>query len=124
MDRDKRGRFLPGNKANGSTPEAQARKRSTQFGQPGGNTPAPIAHARAQRDFYKWVESEATEEELRKFMQDETKPYGQRRFIQLYTGTKDLQDMIAVTNQVHGAPKQVVEVQDLPTLNCQVFGKD
>ena len=41
--------------------------RATQFGQPGGNPPCQGSVAANQREFYRWVESRASEEELKAF---------------------------------------------------------
>ncbi len=106
------------------TPEAAARKRAHQFGQPGGNKPGTQATAVAQRDFYRWVECEATEAELRAYMEDESKPYIRRKFIQSMVKAAKVEDHFALTNQVHGAPKQPIEIQDLPKIECKVFGDD
>lgn len=106
------------------TPEAAARKRAHQFGQPGGNKPLPQSAAIAQRDFYRWVECEATEAELKAYMLDETKPYVRRKFVEAMTRARKVEEHFALTNQVHGAPKQTIEVQDLPKIECKVFGDD
>lgn len=106
------------------TPEAAARKREHQFGQPNANRSGNQSAAVAQREFYRWVESQATEQELREYVADTKNPYMRRKFIMAYQEAHDVQDFIAVTNQVHGAPKQVVELQDMPTIECKVFGED
>ena len=106
------------------TPEAAARVRAHQFGQPGGNKRHPITAAVAQRDFYRWVECEATEAELNAYVADESNPYVRRKFVAAMTSTKKVEDHFALANQVHGAPKQPIELQELPKIECHVFGDD
>lgn len=106
------------------TPEAAARVRAHQFGQPGGNKRHPITAAVAQRDFYRWVECEATEAELKAYVADESNPYVRRKFVAAMTSTKKVEDHFALANQVHGAPKQPIELQELPKIECHVFGDD
>lgn len=114
----------PRKKGEPKTPEAAARKKAHQFGQPGGNKPHPLSAATAQRDFYKWVECEATEAELKAYVLDESKPYVRRKFVNAMMNTKKVDDHFALANQVHGAPKQPIEVQDLPKIECKVFGDE
>lgn len=106
------------------TPEAAANKKRHQFGQPEANRQGNPSTAAKQREFYRWVESEATEAELQEYLNDKEKPYMRRKFIMTYMESHDVQDYLAVTNQVHGQPKAVVEVQDMPTIECKVFGED
>lgn len=68
------------------------------------------------RDFYRWVESEATQEELTNYANDETKPYVRRKFVQAMTAANTPQDFFDLTNQTHGQPKQVIETVDAPTV--------
>lgn len=98
------------------SPEAAAREKAHQFGQPGGNKPMPNAQARSMRDFYRWVESEATQEELTAYVNDLTKPYVRRKFVTAMTAAATPQDFFDLTNQTHGAPKQVIETVDAPTI--------
>lgn len=98
------------------SPEAAAREKAHQFGQPGGNKPMPNAQARSMRDFYRWVESEATQGELTAYANDPEKPYVRRKFVQAMTSARDPQDFFDLTNQTHGAPKQVIETVDAPTI--------
>lgn len=76
----------------------------------------PNAQARSMRDFYRWVESEATQEELTEYANDPNRPYVRRKFVQAMTSARDPQDFFDLTNQTHGAPKQVIETVDAPTI--------
>lgn len=98
------------------TPEAEARARAHQFGQPGGNKPGDQIAAVSMRSFYRWVESEATEEELTAYANDKSKPYVRRKFVAAMTAAETPQDFFDLTNQTHGAPKQVIETVDAPTI--------
>lgn len=98
------------------TPESEARARAHQFGQPGGNKPGDQSAAVSMRAFYRWVESEATEEELTAYVNDLTKPYVRRKFVTAMTAAATPQDFFDLTNQTHGAPKQVIETVDAPTI--------
>lgn len=99
------------------TEEAAARKRAHQFGQPGGNPICPQSIAANQRAFYRWAETEATEEELRAYKDDKTKPYTRRHFVELLlTKCESMQDVFDLTNQTHGQPKQVIEQTNLPAI--------
>lgn len=98
------------------TPEAEARARAHQFGQPGGNTAGDQRVAGSMRAFYRWVESEATEKELTEYANDSTKPYVRRKFVAAMTAAETPQDFFDLTNQTHGAPKQVIETVDAPTI--------
>lgn len=98
------------------TPESEARARAHQFGQPGGNKPGDQSAAVSMRSFYRWVESEATEEELTAYVNDMTKPYVRRKFVAAMTAAETPQDFFDLTNQTHGAPKQVIETVDAPTI--------
>ena len=105
---------------------AAERERRHQFGQPEGNKRGCIPDARVvnQREFYKWVESIATEDELKAYLADETKPYFRKKFIQAYQSTASVQDFVSITNQTHGQPKQQIEVQELPEIHVHAFGED
>ena len=98
------------------TPEAEARARAHQFGQPGGNKPGDQSAAVSMRSFYRWVESEATEEELTEYANDKSKPYVRRKFVAAMTAAETPQDFFDLTNQTHGAPKQTIETVDAPTI--------
>ena len=98
------------------TPEAAARKKEHQFGQPNGNRPDVGGK---QRDFYKWVEATATEKELRDYIADNTKPYVRRRFVKCFLAAEKPQDYFDLTNQAHGYPKS--EVQTLEKLEIEII---
>lgn len=103
-------------KHNFKSEEARKRESAHWFGQKGGN---PIGNPQAaanQRLFYKWCESEATEDELRAYMLDESKPYARRKFVQSLVKCSTVQDFFELTNQTHGQPKQVIEQTNLPTI--------
>lgn len=102
------------------TPEAAARKKAHQFGQPDGNRPCPPQEANSQRRFYAWVESKATAEELEAYMNDETKPAARRRFIQAYMNAQTVWDFVQITNQTHGMPKQTIETPALPKIEITI----
>ena len=96
--------------------EARKRESAHWFGRKGGN-PIGDPHAAAnQRLFYKWCESEATEEELRAYVLDQSKPYARRKFVQSLVKCNTLQDFFELTNQTHGQPKQVIEQTNLPAI--------
>lgn len=97
------------------SPEAAAREKAHQFGQPGGNKPADIHEARGMREFYRWAEN-ATEEQVAAFINDKTKPYFKRKFLKIMSAANTPQDYFDLTNQTHGAPKQVIETVDAPTI--------
>lgn len=88
------------------TPEAEARKRLHQFGQPLAN---PHQSNNSMREFYRWVESKATMAELREYINDESKPYIRRRFILCFMKCEKVQDYFDLTNQTHGYPKAEVQ---------------
>ena len=100
------------------------REKEHQFGQPNGNKQCPPGIAVNQREFYRWAESIASEKDLREYVADMTKPFARRRFCELLLKNDELDEMFALTNQTHGAPKQPIEVQSLPKVECEVFGKD
>lgn len=104
--------------------EHKAREKAHHFGQPGGNPTYDKALAVNQREFYRWAESTASEEELRAYIADETKPFARRRFCELLLKNDELDEMFALTNQTHGAPKQPIEVQSLPKVQCEFFGNE
>lgn len=91
--------------------------RATQFGQPGGNTPCQGSVAANQREFYRWVESRASEEELKAYAADTTKPALRRNFVSACLNAMNAGDpslYFDLTNQTHGLPKQTVEQTSLP----------
>lgn len=96
--------------------ESAAREKAHQFGQPGGNPQGNQKDAGSMRAFYRWVESDATQAELTAYANDETKPYVRRKFVQAMTAANTPQDFFDLTNQTHGAPKQVIETVDAPTI--------
>lgn len=99
-----------------SSPEAAAREKAHQFGQPGGNKPMPGWQANSQRAFYRWVEAEATYEELTAYVNDESKPIVRRNFVRAMLQCQSVDDYFAMTNQTHGAPKQTIEQTTLPEI--------
>ena len=96
------------------SPEAAERERRHQFGQPEGNKQGNPSTAVNQREFYRWCESQATEQELREYVRDESKPMARRKFVAALMGCNTVQDFFDLTNQTHGQPKQVVEQTNLP----------
>lgn len=91
--------------------------KATQFGQPGGNPQCPGSVAANQREFYRWVESKATKEELEAYAADEDKPAMRRNFVTACLDAMNQRDpklYFDLTNQTHGLPKQVVEQTALP----------
>ena len=57
-----------------------------------------------------------TEEELRAYVTDETKPFARRRFVASLVKCETVQDFFDLTNQTHGQPKQVIEQTSLPAI--------
>ena len=104
--------------------ESKAREKAHQFGQPGGNPTYDPALAVNQREFDRWAESTATEKDLRDYIADETHPFARRRFCEALIANTELDEMFALTNQTHGAPKQPIEVQSLPKVQCEFFGNE
>lgn len=101
---------------------AQANK-DRRFGAPNGN---PIGNQKAavhQREFYRWVESIASEDELKAYIKDTTKPYMRRLYVQKAVKAKTMHDIHELTNQVHGLPKQVLEMAEPPKIEINI-GKD
>lgn len=96
------------------SPEAAERERRHQFGQPEGNKQGNPSTAVNQREFYRWCESQATEQELREYAIDESKPMARRKFVAALMGCNTVQDFFDLTNQTHGQPKQVIEQTNLP----------
>lgn len=100
------------------------RERLHQFGQPLANRSGDPNAAGRMRAFYDWCENKATVEELEEYVRDESNPAARRRFVQALMKCSRVQDFFDLTNQTHGAPKQVIEVQDLPAIDCSVFGDE
>jgi len=96
------------------SPEAAERERRHQFGQPEGNKQGNPSTAVNQREFYRWCESQATEQELREYLRDEINPMARRKFVAALMGCNTVQDFFDLTNQTHGQPKQVIEQTNLP----------
>ena len=96
--------------------EARKRESAHWFGQPNGNPIGDPRKAVNQREFYRWCESEATEDELKAYVLDESKPYARRKFVQSLVQCNTVQDFFDLTNQTHGQPKQVIEQTNLPTV--------
>lgn len=103
--------------------EAREREREHWFGQPNGNKPTH-AIGGSMRQFYQWCESVATLDELKQYANDESKPAARRKFVQALVKCERVQDFFDLTNQTHGQPKQVIDVQNLPAIDCSVFGDE
>lgn len=86
----------------------------TRFGQTRANRSGNPSTAVAQREFYRWVECTATEEELKAYVKDKSKPLIRRRFIDVFLRAESVRDFCEITNQTHGAPKQQIEMTQLP----------
>ena len=97
-----------------TSPEAAERERRHQFGQPEGNKLGDPRKAVNQRDFYRWAESKATEDELKVYAKDTANPYARRKFVAALVKCDTVQDFFDLTNQTHGQPKQVIEQTNLP----------
>lgn len=104
--------------------EHRLREKAHQFGQPGGNPIGNPSMAANMRDFYRWAENEATEAQLKDYIADKSHPLARIRFCEALMSNTDMDNMFALTNQTHGAPKQPIEVQSLPKVVCEFFGKD
>lgn len=98
------------------TPEALARKKRHQFGQPEANRSPD--NGWGMRKFYKWVESEATLKDLQDYLTDETNPEVRKRFIRMFLSAADIKDFFQLTNQAHGYPTQ--EVKAIENLEVSV----
>ena len=101
------------------SPESAAREKKHQFGQPDGNPKGNPSTAANQREFYRWAESVATEEELRAYVKDLSNPMARRKFVAALVKCDSIQDFFDLTNQTHGQPKQVIEQTNLP--NVQII---
>ena len=74
------------------SPEAAARERAHQFGQPNGNPIGDPHKAGSQRAFYAWCEKVATLEELEAYVRDARNPYARRKFVQALKKCDTVQD--------------------------------
>lgn len=101
---------------NYKSPEAAERERRHQFGQPEGNKLGDPRKAVNQRDFYRWCERDATEDELKAYAKDTSNPYARRKFVAALVKCDTVQDFFELTNQTHGQPKQVIEQTSLPAI--------
>lgn len=104
--------------------EHREREKAHQFGQPGGNPIGNPSMAANMREFYRWAENVATEAELDAYIADKTHPLARIRFCEALKNNTDMENMFALTNQTHGAPKQPIEVQSLPKIQCEFFGDE
>ena len=102
------------------SPEGKKKQAETQFGGPRANPQYHQALASNQRTFYRWVETEASIEELQDYVKDKTKPAIRRKFVKAMLDCKKAQDFFDLTNQTHGMPKQQVEVTELPNITINL----
>lgn len=93
--------------------EARLREKKHQFGQKDGNPQGNPHTAASQRKFYRWCECEATEQELKEYVEDKSNPASRRKFVTALMKCNKVQDFFDLTNQTHGMPKQVVENTDV-----------
>lgn len=103
-------------KHNFKSEEARKRESEHWFGAPNGNKKGDPSVAVNQREFYRWCETVATEDELRKFVQDTKNPMARRKFVASLMRCETVQDFFDLTNQTHGQPKQVIEQTNLPAI--------
>jgi len=96
--------------------------KERQFGQPNGNPICPQNVAVAQREFYKWALQIATEGELQAYLNDPKTPFFRKKFIMAVKASQKVGDYLDITNQIYGLPKQTIDVQNLPPIDCTVFG--
>lgn len=85
-------------------------KNEHSFGGPKANRSGNPSTAVAQREFYRWVETQATEDELQAYVRDKTKPLLRRRFIQVFMAAESVKDFCEVTNQTHGKPREDINI--------------
>lgn len=107
-----------------TSPEAAERERRHQFGQPEGNKQCDPSKALNQRQFYAWVESQATLAELEAYLKDPSRPAARQRFIAVYLAAQEVSDFCQISNQTHGMPKQVVEAVTPPVIRIDLSGED
>lgn len=96
--------------------EARKRESAHWFGAPNGNPIGDQSKAGSQRAFYAWCESQASEQELRDYALDPSKPMARRKFVAALMQCNTVQDFFDLTNQTHGQPKQVIEQTNLPAI--------
>lgn len=97
-----------------------SRQHETQFGGVRGNPIYSQSMATRQRVFYDWVESVATEEALIKYANDKTNPLVRRNFVKCYLRARKPSEYFDLTNQVHGMPKQQIEMTELPNIEVKL----
>ena len=97
-------------RGNYKSEESKARESAHWFGSDGGNKIGKQSTATDQREFYRWVETKATREELMAYANDESKPQARRMFVNALLKCDRVQDFFDLTNQTHGKPKEQVEV--------------
>ena len=102
--------------------QSRANEKKHQFGQPDANRRGNSTAASRMRVFYDWCENVATLDELKEYARDDRNPATRRRFVQALMRCVRVQDFFDLTNQTHGAPKQTIDVQNLPPIDCTVFG--
>lgn len=102
--------------------QARLNEKKHQFGQPDANRRGNPTAASRMRAFYDWCENKATLDELKAYARDENNPATRRRFVRALMKCERVQDFFDLTNQTHGQPKQVVEFQELPSIDMSVFG--
>lgn len=91
-------------------------KEDTQFGGKRANPRGNPSVAVAQREFYRWVETQATEKEIREYVNDTNKPMIRRRFIQVFLQAESVRDFCEVTDQTHGKPNQKIQIEAPPKI--------
>ena len=94
------------------TPETAARRAETQFGGPRANPQYHQALASNQRTFYRWVETEASIEELQDYVNDKTKTAIRKKFVKAMLNSKQAQDFFHLKNHNTGMPNKQVEVTE------------
>ena len=104
--------------------QARLNEQKHQFGQPEANRRGDPTAAGRMRAFYDWCENIATVKELNDYANDKSKPAARRRFVMALMKCERVQDFFAQSNQPPGAPKQTIEVHDLPTIDCKGFGDE
>lgn len=94
--------------------ESANREKAHWFGQPSGNKIGEPSAAANQREFYRWCECVATDEDLREYVQNKKNPIVRRRFVSALMKCERVQDFFDLSNQTHGQPKQRIEQTNLP----------
>ena len=105
------------------TPAFAKANKDRRFGAPNGNKRCDPTAAVQQREFYRWVESVATEDELKEYVKDKSNPYVRRLYIMKVQKAASIRDLHDITNQVHGLPKQTIEMAEPPKIEIIVNGK-